>query len=380
MIDHPVGYKAHAKSTPYLGGGAILCGFFGARSPMERSETRALPHSSWVPQCCGSWERSTIASSYGPRIRVSRGGLDRRARLGEWSRLVVASGGNLGSDRHGSLDPGGGERLQPDGQPRRSRRDRSRQPAQPASPCSRPTRGLRSSAALAVAVCGACIGFLHFNLSKPAKIFLGDGGSMLLGFPHRRACDRGGSPERHGRARDPAGDPARRTSRSGHDSGDRLASTPRRAGRQGGSRPHHSPAVAEAGVDLGSCRGARRSPSSCCASPRSRSSAQAEAPCTSARPWRSSWERRRSSCWSHRPFARWRSRREKDGARELPSRRFIRSTRRRPARASFQAFRASRRPRATAPPPAGRPRGRARAVIGASLDRHAALSAATSQS
>ena len=37
-------------------------------------------------------------------------------------------------------------------------------------------------AALALTVSGACAGFLCFNLSAPAKIFMGDGGSMPLGF------------------------------------------------------------------------------------------------------------------------------------------------------------------------------------------------------
>jgi UDP-GlcNAc:undecaprenyl-phosphate GlcNAc-1-phosphate transferase len=37
-------------------------------------------------------------------------------------------------------------------------------------------------AAVALAITGASIGFLHFNLHAPAKIFLGDGGSMPLGF------------------------------------------------------------------------------------------------------------------------------------------------------------------------------------------------------
>ncbi len=35
---------------------------------------------------------------------------------------------------------------------------------------------------MAVAVAGACIGFLRHNLARPARIFLGDGGSMPLGF------------------------------------------------------------------------------------------------------------------------------------------------------------------------------------------------------
>src|SRR5947209_376746 len=32
------------------------------------------------------------------------------------------------------------------------------------------------------ALCGACLGFLPHNLARPARIFLGDGGSMPLGF------------------------------------------------------------------------------------------------------------------------------------------------------------------------------------------------------
>ena len=32
------------------------------------------------------------------------------------------------------------------------------------------------------ALCGACLGFLPHNLASPARIFLGDGGSMPLGF------------------------------------------------------------------------------------------------------------------------------------------------------------------------------------------------------
>jgi UDP-GlcNAc:undecaprenyl-phosphate/decaprenyl-phosphate GlcNAc-1-phosphate transferase len=37
-------------------------------------------------------------------------------------------------------------------------------------------------AALALSLSGACAGFLPFNLSRPARIFLGDGGSMPVGF------------------------------------------------------------------------------------------------------------------------------------------------------------------------------------------------------
>jgi UDP-GlcNAc:undecaprenyl-phosphate/decaprenyl-phosphate GlcNAc-1-phosphate transferase len=37
-------------------------------------------------------------------------------------------------------------------------------------------------AIIAFSVSGACVGFLPFNLSRPAKIFLGDGGSMPIGL------------------------------------------------------------------------------------------------------------------------------------------------------------------------------------------------------
>jgi UDP-GlcNAc:undecaprenyl-phosphate GlcNAc-1-phosphate transferase len=37
-------------------------------------------------------------------------------------------------------------------------------------------------ALIGASLAGACIGFLRYNLAKPAKIFLGDGGSMPIGF------------------------------------------------------------------------------------------------------------------------------------------------------------------------------------------------------
>jgi UDP-GlcNAc:undecaprenyl-phosphate GlcNAc-1-phosphate transferase len=37
-------------------------------------------------------------------------------------------------------------------------------------------------AVIAIGLCGALVGFLRFNLARPARIFLGDGGSMAIGF------------------------------------------------------------------------------------------------------------------------------------------------------------------------------------------------------
>jgi UDP-GlcNAc:undecaprenyl-phosphate GlcNAc-1-phosphate transferase len=44
------------------------------------------------------------------------------------------------------------------------------------------TQGEMALAAMAFALAGACAGFLRFNLTRPSQVFLGDGGSMPIGF------------------------------------------------------------------------------------------------------------------------------------------------------------------------------------------------------
>jgi UDP-GlcNAc:undecaprenyl-phosphate GlcNAc-1-phosphate transferase len=43
-------------------------------------------------------------------------------------------------------------------------------------------RGQATLAGLAFALAGACLAFLHWNLARPAKVFLGDGGSRPIGL------------------------------------------------------------------------------------------------------------------------------------------------------------------------------------------------------
>jgi UDP-GlcNAc:undecaprenyl-phosphate GlcNAc-1-phosphate transferase len=43
-------------------------------------------------------------------------------------------------------------------------------------------QGSPELAAIAFALAGSCLGFLRYNLASPARIFLGDGGSMPIGF------------------------------------------------------------------------------------------------------------------------------------------------------------------------------------------------------
>src|SRR3954462_9519113 len=178
--DHPLGYKRHASPTPYLGGLAILCGFLLAALTIGDDLSRLSPI---VGGAAALW-------GLGPR--------DDRRSLGPGSRLVAEAGvagllwvSDLGWDVFATdglnfvltllwilgivnafnfMDNMDGAAA---------------------------TVGALAAAAVAVlalangdpavaVVCGglagACLGFLPYNLAGPARIFLGDGGSLPIGF------------------------------------------------------------------------------------------------------------------------------------------------------------------------------------------------------
>jgi UDP-GlcNAc:undecaprenyl-phosphate/decaprenyl-phosphate GlcNAc-1-phosphate transferase len=181
LFDHPTGYKEHARPTPYLGGAAVLAGFLAGA---------LLDGATWdselAPIFAGGlliWVVGTLDDRLhlGPRIRVFaealvglllwQGGLGWSLFPGEVADLAVTvlwvvgiiNAFNLMDNVDGAagtvaaVSAGGIALLTVH-------------------------EGPGALTALAVAISGACIGFLHFNLTRPARIFLGDGGSMLLGF------------------------------------------------------------------------------------------------------------------------------------------------------------------------------------------------------
>src|SRR4051812_16234327 len=178
--DHPLGYKRHASPTPYLGGLAVLCGFLLAALTIGDDLSRLSPI---VGGAAALWALGT---------------LDDRRSLGPGSRLVAEAGvagllwvTNLGWDVFAAdglnfaltlvwivgivnafnfMDNMDGAAA---------------------------TVGALAAAAVSVlafvngdpalaVVCGglagACLGFLPYNLAGPARIFLGDGGSLPIGF------------------------------------------------------------------------------------------------------------------------------------------------------------------------------------------------------
>ena len=180
FLDRPAGYKKHGHATPYLGGTAVLLAF-------------AVPALLWgglgdrflavALAAAALWIVGTIDDRFNvsPYLRVA---VEALAAVGLWlgdlgwmlfsSELLnlaltivwvigVVNAFNLMDNLDGAtgtvtLAVGlgiGAFALE---------------------------RGDVELAAFACALAGACAGFLRYNLARPARIFLGDGGSMPIGF------------------------------------------------------------------------------------------------------------------------------------------------------------------------------------------------------
>ena len=181
FYDRPIGYKGHRQPTPYLGGAAVMTGFLLAvivLSTDDRGRTLPLLGGMLVLWAVGTLDDRRNLS---PGLRVAvevvlawmlwatglgwdlglGGGVDLALTV-LWV-LAVVNAFNLFDNMDGAAS----------------------------------TMALVVSAGVAImglvqhdtwlalagaALCGACLGFLPFNLATPARIFLGDGGSMPIGF------------------------------------------------------------------------------------------------------------------------------------------------------------------------------------------------------
>jgi UDP-GlcNAc:undecaprenyl-phosphate GlcNAc-1-phosphate transferase len=180
FYDRPVGYKGHSHPTPYLGGAAVISGFVLAMLLAAGDWSKTVPLVGGVALL---WTVGTIDDrrTVSPLVRVVievalavviwASGLGWDLHLGGGVDLVVTcvwvlaivNAFNLFDNMDGAasmmaLAVAGGAAL---------------------------IGIVRGDAWLAVGAAslgGACLGFLPRNLSLPARIFLGDGGSMPLGF------------------------------------------------------------------------------------------------------------------------------------------------------------------------------------------------------
>ena len=179
FLDHPFGYKKHGRATPYLGGLGVMAA--------------ALP----VALVIGGGSDVTLIVACAAGLCVV-GISDDRVHLGPVTRVFaefvaayalwnadlgwllfdegvlnlalttvwvvgLANAFNLMDNLDGAAGSVGGVSAAGVGVLAAS-------------------QGETAIAAMAFALAGACAGFLRFNLARPSRVFLGDGGSMPLGF------------------------------------------------------------------------------------------------------------------------------------------------------------------------------------------------------
>jgi UDP-GlcNAc:undecaprenyl-phosphate GlcNAc-1-phosphate transferase len=180
FYDHPAGYKGHQAPTPYLGGIAVFAGFGLAAAAFVHGADRY-----WVPVACAGGllalgtldDRRTVAPPWRVLAEIGAAVALVEAGLG-WSvfdsgllnlLLTVAwvvglcNAFNLMDNLDGATGTVAGVSAAGIGAAALLYHD----PA---------------LAAFAFALSGACAGFLPHNLTRPARIFLGDGGSLPVGF------------------------------------------------------------------------------------------------------------------------------------------------------------------------------------------------------
>jgi len=180
FYDAPVGYKGHLQPTPYLGGAAVMAGFAVAVLAVagDLGKTAPLLLGAALLWLIGTVDdRRPLSPALRVVIELALGVVVYRAGLG-WDLhgggaldlaltclwvLAVVNAFNLFDNMDGAaasmaLAVSAGAAL------------------------IGIVRGEVWLASGAAALCGACVGFLPRNLSRPARIFLGDGGSMPVGF------------------------------------------------------------------------------------------------------------------------------------------------------------------------------------------------------
>src|SRR3954447_16472689 len=180
FFDKPGGYKGHGRATPYLGGAAVMAGVVADVLLLAGSWDRTLPVVGGVAIL---WVLGTIDDRrmVSPAIRVA---VEATLATALWSMdlgwdlglgagvdwlvtvvwmVAVINALNLFDNMDGQAATIAGV----------------------SSAAVSVLGALNGDTWLAVtgaALAGACLGFLPYNLASPARIFLGDGGSMPLGF------------------------------------------------------------------------------------------------------------------------------------------------------------------------------------------------------
>ena len=179
FLDHPSGYKKHGCSTPYLGGLGVMAAVVPAALALGGGSDVVIIVSCAVGLCAVG----TIddRANLGPGVRVLA---EFAAAFALWQAdlgwllwngnfldlalttlwvVGLVNAFNLMDNLDGAAGAVGGVSAAGVG-------------------VLAATQGETAIAAMTFALAGACAGFLRFNLARPSQVFLGDGGSMPVGF------------------------------------------------------------------------------------------------------------------------------------------------------------------------------------------------------
>jgi UDP-GlcNAc:undecaprenyl-phosphate GlcNAc-1-phosphate transferase len=180
FFDHPAGYKGHHRPTPYLGGSAIIVGVLASVAAVRGGVTA---HWVIIVGAVAIWAMGTLDDRVNLPISIRT--------LAEVviAVLLWSTGRGWGVFHDDAADLAltivwvvgvmNAFNLM-------DNMDGAAASVAAVSALGAGALALITGdtvlAALAFAVAGACFGFLPRNLARPARIFMGDGGSLLLGL------------------------------------------------------------------------------------------------------------------------------------------------------------------------------------------------------
>src|SRR5918992_4770963 len=178
--DRPLGYKGHQAPTPYLGGAAVFSGFLLACVTLGGDFSRLAP---LVVCAFAVWGLGTLDDRVSLPVTFRLAAESALATIlwasdlgwdvfgADWANLLLTNVWVVGLvNAFNLMDNMDGAA------------------ATVGSVTALATAGLaliqgdEALAALCIGLCGACAGFLRYNLASPARIFLGDGGSLTIGL------------------------------------------------------------------------------------------------------------------------------------------------------------------------------------------------------
>lgn len=179
FYDHPSGYKIHRAPTPYLGGVAVIAATLVAAAIAADADNWLTLVTCVLLLCAVGTLDDRVGLPIGVRLAVQVGSAIALWTAGTGWEVSDSDLLNLALTTFWVVGIVNAFNLMD---------NQDGAAASVAASCGigiavlSQMHGATMNAVLGVALASACIGFLPFNLAKPAKIFLGDGGSMPLGL------------------------------------------------------------------------------------------------------------------------------------------------------------------------------------------------------